>query len=445
MPSSFDVAYRKKLKYGADKQAGSSVRAESNEKYIVEKYPDRKDLAEFEIRTQLSREFSKELLDNSFKTDETIKEKMTVFINSAIDTLGYEFPSTHARFNFVNNFIINLTGYGLLQPLIDDPAVTEIYVLAYNKVYVKRRGKKELTNLQFKNKEAIRNYVDAILSPLSRRVDTMNPIEDARLPNGDRVAISGDAISPQGITFNIRKFKREKMMMTDLIAYGTINQRMADMLKQFMEVGLIAIISGSTDSGKSTTLNALADYIAPEKMVATIEDNIELQLNLDMWLQIESRHPNIEGKGEVTLAMGLKHFLRRSPDIIIVGEIRDGAVAMVFLQAINTGHAGYSTIHANTPELCRQRMCNLIVGSEGYPYNSAEEDFNKAINIIIQLEKFNDINRIIMMNITYVENDGTMIDLAKFNPQKDDWDFIEQYPVSLQEKFTRYDAIRGKK
>ena len=433
----FDVGYRKKLKYKVMNES-LSVKNENDDKFISNDFSERKIQAEDEIKKLISANFSDMLLNNDFKDDPVMVEKMKAFVNQSINRLGYRFADTHSKYKFINDFITNLTGFGILQPLMDDPAITEIYVISYDKIFYRRKGKKILSDIKFRNKEAVKNYIDAILAPLGRRVDNMNPMEDARLKNGDRVAISGDAISPQGFSFNIRKFSREKIKMDDLIDYNTINIRMAKMLEMFVKLGLNMLVSGGTSTGKTTLLNAMADYIRDDQMIATIEDNIELQLNKDMWLQLEARIPNIEGKGEVTLQQGLKHFMRRSPDIIIVGEIRDGKVGQTYLQAANTGHVAYATIHSNSPELCRQRICNLIMGAEGTPLEAVLDDFNKAVDIVLQIEKFSDINRIVLLNITYVENDGQLIDLCRFDMKLNDWVFIDEYPASLLDKMGKY-------
>lgn len=437
----FDVNYRMKMKYGS-KPANVSSFQDNDPLIISDDFPERIENAVDEIRKVISLEFSDSLLNNTFKNNPLIKNSMIARINDTINVKGFKFPSTSARYHFVNNFIINLTGFGILQPLMDDPAITEIYVIEFNKIYVKKKGRKILTDIKFKNREAVKNYIDAILAPLNRRVDVLNPIEDARLPNGDRVAISGDAISPQGFSFNIRKFKREKMTMNDLIALKTINSKMADLLKTFMKIGLNVIVSGGTDTGKTSTLNALADFIRDDRMITSVEDNIEIQLQKPLWLQVEARHANIDGRGEVTLADALKHFLRRSPDIIIVGEIRDGDVGQVFLQAVNTGHTAYTTIHSNSPDLCRQRLCNLVVSKSEFKFETVLNDFNKAVNIIIQLEKFNDLNRIIMMDISYVNpNTGDIITLVKFNPDTNDWSFIEPLPIELLDLINKHENM----
>lgn len=440
----FDTNYRKKLKYGSKSTSVPSFQ-DNDPLFIGSEYPERIDNAVDDIRKVISHDFGESLLNNTFKNNPVIKSAMIARINETIDKKGYKFLNTSARYQFVNNFIINLTGFGILQPLMDDPAITEIYVIEFNKIYVKKKGKKVLTDIKFKDRESVKNYIDAILAPLNRRVDILNPIEDARLPNGDRVAISGDAISPQGFSFNIRKFKREKMTMNDLVSYKTINSKMADLLKLFMKIGLNAIVSGGTDSGKTSTLNALADFIRDDRMITSVEDNIEIQLQKPLWLQVEARHANIDGRGEVTLADALKHFLRRSPDIIIVGEIRDGDVGQVFLQAVNTGHTAYTTIHANSPELCRQRLCNLVVSKSEFKYETVLNDFNKAVNIIIQLEKFNDLNRIIMMNISYVDPlNGSIVDLVKFDHDTNDWVFnpLPNTLLELISKFENMEKIR---
>lgn len=215
-------------------------------------------------------------------------------------------------------------GFGPLEPLINDPTITEILINGYNEVYVERLGKLELTEVKFRNDEHVRHIVDRIISPLGRRIDESSPMVDARLPDGSRVNAVISPISLNGTLVSIRKFRKEPFKMADLLNFYTLNSAMAQFLDGIVRSKMNTLISGGTGSGKTTLLNVLADSIPHGERVITIEDSAELRLDRPNVVGLEARPSNVEGRGEITIRQLVKNALRMRPDRIIVGEVRGG-------------------------------------------------------------------------------------------------------------------------
>ena len=391
------------------------------------------------IKSEISRVYQSELLSGKITLDSDICQKIRQYIINYLNENNYVFNPIDSQAEFINEFIINFSGYGVLQPLIDDETIEEIYVLGYNKIYINRTGKRILTDISFRNKEHLKTFLDNILAMINRRVDYMQPIEDAHLPDYNRVAVSGDAISPQGFTFNIRKFRKEKFTLDSLVENRTMNEEVKDVLKKVIYSKLNYLISGGTSSGKTTLLNALADYFSPQDFVISIEDNLELQLGHEFCLQLETRKPNIEGKGEITMAEEFKHCLRRSPGRFIIGEIRDGAVANTFITACNTGHDGCcATVHSNSPEMCRSRISKLISNETGTDIGNCESDFNQAINCIVQISFLPLEYRRVITNVTFVTYEGELFDWVTYDRHNDDWIINHDFPAELEERLETY-------
>lgn len=391
------------------------------------------------IKNAVSKEFNDVLLNEKITMGSDVTQKIKRFVTEFLNQNDYEFENANDQVKFIGDFIINFSGYGVLQPLIDDEAIEEIYVLGYDKVYINKEGKRELTNIKFASPDALKTFVDNILSVINRRIDSMQPIEDAHLPDYNRVAVSGDVLSPQGFTFNIRKFRKEKITLDKMVGNRTIDEKVKDVLIKCVKSKMNYIISGGTSSGKTTLLNAIADYFENDKFVITIEDNLELQLGKEYCLQLETRKPNIEGKGEVTMAQLFKHILRRSPDRIVIGEIRDGEVANTFISATNTGHDGCgATVHSNSPKLCRNRIAKLIANSTKQSIESCIQDFNEAINVVFQISFLPTSNRRVITDIVYVCDDGQMFQWVKYDYKNDSWVVNDNLPSEALERFARY-------
>lgn len=375
-----------------------------------------------EIKHEIAKVFHEELLGREASFDEKVSEKIKQFLTSYLNKQSVQFEDTKMKMDFINDFIIAFSGYGILQPLIDDDTIEEIIVLGPSDIYVERGNNIVKTSIHFKNEQRLRSFLDNLLAIINKQINTKNPIADGRLPDGSRVAISGDSISPQGYSFNIRKFRKKRIDTKDLIQFGSMNREMEAFMKKIIDGYTNIIVSGGTSSGKTTLLNALGKFIGKEDFVITLEDNIELQLDRDMWLQLETRNANLEGKGEIGIFDLQKHTLRRSPTRIIIGEIRDGAVANGTLNAVQTGHRGLMcTIHADNPITCRNRMVELA--SENGNHEFKMEQFNTAFDVIVQVARFRNSGRRIVTHVTYVHNNGRLQDIFVYDEKSEKWDF----------------------
>lgn len=285
-------------------------------------------------------------------------------------------------------------GYGPLEPLINDPDVTEILINGHREVYVERRGKLELSSVQFRDEVHVRHIIDRIVAPLGRRIDESSPMVDARLPDGSRVNAVISPISLNGTLVSIRKFRKEPFQMEDLLSFHTLSKEMALFLQAVVAAKQNILISGGTGSGKTTLLNVLATSINPGERVITIEDSAELRLDRPNVVGMEARPPNVEGKGEISIRQLVRNSLRMRPDRIIVGEVR-GAEAFDMLQAMNTGHEGsITTVHANSADDALRRVESMVImaGLE-LPSQIIREYVVGALDMIIQVTRLSDGTR----------------------------------------------------
>ena len=290
-------------------------------------------------------------------------------------------------------------GYGPINSLLDDPAVTEIMVNGYDNVYVERDGRIAKTEVTFRNNEHVLHVINKIITPLGRRIDESSPTVDARLPDGSRVNAIIPPLALKGPSLTIRKFAAEPFTVEDLLELGTMTQEMATFLRACVRSRVNIIVSGGTGSGKTTTLNVLSSFIPDHERIITIEDTAELQLQQDHVVTLESRPANIEGKGQYTIRELVINSLRMRPDRIVVGEVR-GAETLDMLQAMNTGHDGsLTTGHANSPRdmLTRLETMVLMAGME-LPARAIREQIASAIDLIVQQSRLKDGSR----KITYI-------------------------------------------
>jgi len=316
------------------------------------------------------------------------------------------------------SLINEILGYGPLQPLLDDPEVTEIMVNGPYQVYVERHGKIELTGVRFRDEQHLMRIIEKILLPLGKRVDERVPMVDARLPDGSRVNVVIPPVSLNGPCVTIRKFSRDPLTMSDIISLGTLTPEAAQFLQACVQAKLNILITGGTASGKTTLLNILSAFIPNDERIITIEDTAELQLRQDHVVRLEARPPNIEGIGEVTIRDLVRNALRMRPDRIIVGECRGGE-ALDMLQAMNTGHEGsMTTIHANNPREALSRLETMVLmAGMDLPVRAIREQIAGAIDIIVHMARLRDGTRKVMQisEITGMEGDViTMQDLFVF-------------------------------
>jgi pilus assembly protein CpaF len=306
------------------------------------------------------------------------------------------------RMQLNKDLYFEVMGLGPLEPLLQDDSVNDILVNGPFNVFVERSGKLTLTDVKFRDDRHLMRIIDKIVSAVGRRVDESNPYVDARLADGSRFNAMVAPVAIDGALVSIRKFKKEKLSVQDLVNFGAFSPEMALYLEAAVATRLNIIVSGGTGSGKTTTLNALSSFIADDERVLTIEDTAELQLQQTHVGRMESRPPNIEGKGAVTQRDCLRNALRMRPDRIIVGETR-GEEVIDMLQAMNTGHDGsMTTIHANSARDGISRLENMVAmaGLE-MPLRAVRSQIGSAVNVIVQASRLQDGSRR-MVSITEI-------------------------------------------
>jgi len=306
----------------------------------------------------------------------------------------------------------NILGYGPLQSLLDDPEVTEIMVNNPTTVYVERRGRIHLTDRRFIDEGHLLRIIDKIVAQVGRRIDEASPMVDARLPDGSRVNAVIHPLAINGPLLTIRKFSREPYTMRDLISFGTLDERVGLFIQACVRGKQNILISGGTGTGKTTLLNVVSSFVPADERIVTIEDAAELRLSQSHVLRLESRPPNIEGKGQVTIRDLVRNSLRMRPDRIVVGEVR-GAEALDMLQAMNTGHEGsLSTIHANSPRDSLSRLETMVLMT-GYdlPVRAIREQIASSLNLVIQLARLRDGSRRVVQvtEISGMESDTVVM------------------------------------
>lgn len=298
------------------------------------------------------------------------------------------------RDGIVQSVLHELVGLGPLEPLLEDDSVSEIMVNGPAQVYVERGGRLTRTEICFDDEAHLRRIIERILAPLGRRADESSPMADARLADGSRINIILPPLSVRGPILTIRKFARTPLLVADLIRLGTLTEQAAGFLRGCVEQRLNVLVSGGTGSGKTTTLNALSSFIGESERIVTIEDAAELQLQQAHVVTLESRPPNLEGRGEITIRQLVRNALRMRPDRLLLGEVRGGE-ALDLLQALNTGHDGsLSTIHANSPRdaLSRLETLTLMAGAD-LPLRAVREQVASAVQLIVQQQRLSDGRR----------------------------------------------------
>ena len=285
-------------------------------------------------------------------------------------------------------------GLGPLEPLLADPAVDEVMVNGPDNVYVERRGKVARTAVRFGSESELSHAIERILAPLGRRVDEASPLCDARLQDGSRVNVVVPPLSLSGPCLTIRRFRRDGFSLRDLVDNSTLSPAVAELLAVAVAGRASILVSGGTGSGKTTTLNALSGAIPAGERVVTIEDAAELSLRQDHVVRLESRPPNLEGRGEVTIRRLVVNALRMRPDRIVVGEVR-GPEALDLLQALNTGHDGsLSTVHANSPGDALRRLETLaLMAGVGLPHAAVRDQVQSALDLVVHQARMPDGSR----------------------------------------------------
>lgn len=368
-----------------------------------------------ELKNLIHKQILQELKDDEVEKIIPKIDSMAVEIMKDDDS----FRGKIDRKKVVEEIINDLAGYGPINPLLLDPEVSEVMVNGPNQVYVERKGKVEQTLVQFRDDEHVLQIIDKIVAPIGRRIDESSPMVDARLPDGSRVNAIIPPLALNGPTVTIRKFSKDPFQVADLVKFGTITEDMATFLEACVKAKLNIFVSGGTGSGKTTTLNVLSSFIPNDERIITIEDAAELQLGQDHVISLETRPPNIEGKGGITIRDLVRNSLRMRPERIVIGEVRGGE-ALDMLQAMNTGHDGsLATGHSNSPRdmISRLETMVLMAGIE-LPVKAIREQIAGAVDVIIQQSRLKDGSRKIT-NITEIQGlEGEVIvlqDIFTFN------------------------------
>jgi pilus assembly protein CpaF len=364
----------------------------------------------------------KNLLKNSNYDSSMDSDQLRSMIEESFDQVleDEKFLYNHStREQMLKWVVSDIVGYGPIEPLLDDPEITEIMINGYDEIFVERYGLIEQTTVKFENDAHLMRVIDRIVSPVGRRVDEMSPMVDARLPNGYRINAIIPPLSLDGPILTVRKFETRPFTVQDLITKGSLSIGLANFLKCCVEARVNIVISGGTGTGKTTFLNVLSSFIPARERIITIEDTAELQLHQIHVVRLEKRPPNIEGKGEITIRQLVVNALRMRPDRIVMGECRSGE-ALDMLQAMNTGHDGsMTTVHSNTPRDTLRRIETMVLmAGMDLPLKAIREQVASSIEMIVHLERLNDGTRKVMQvsEVQGMEGDTVVMqDLFMFN------------------------------
>ncbi len=318
------------------------------------------------------------------------------------------------REKFLKEIEDEVLGLGPLEPFMRNPTVSDILVNTYRQIYVEKRGKLEKTEARFKDDAHLRRIIDKIVSAVGRRIDESSPMVDARLADGSRVNAIIPPLAIAGPMLSIRRFSVDPLELEDLIKLKTLSPELGPLLKGIVRARLNIMISGGTGTGKTTFLNVLSRFIPPDERIITIEDSAELQMKQEHVVRLETRPPNIEGRGEITQRDLVRNSLRMRPDRIILGEVR-GKEAVDMLQAMNTGHDGsLTTIHANSPRNALMRLETIVAMAElNIPNEAIRKYIGSAINVLIHLSRLMDGTRKVMSVHEIVGMEGDVVTMQE--------------------------------
>lgn len=341
-----------------------------------------------------------------------LREMMDSLFNSILSEENIVLSRTE-RQRLLTQVVDEILGFGPLETLLADDVTTDILVVGHDRIYIEREGIVSRTNVTFEDAGHLRRVIDRILAPLGRRIDESSPMVDARLPDGSRVHVIIPPIALDGTMLTIRKFPADPLTVEDLVANDTASHEVFEFMRACVRVGLNIMVSGGSSSGKTTLLNVLSGYIPTDERVVTIEDSAELQLRQPHVVRMESRPPNIEGEGEVTIRDLVVNSLRMRPDRIVVGEVRSEE-ALDLLQAMNTGHEGsLSTVHSNSAKdsLTRIETMCLMAGMD-LPVRAIREQVASAIHMVVHMSRMTDGSRKIVQVTEVLDMEGDVIMLS---------------------------------
>ena len=352
-----------------------------------------------------------DLSELSALTPEQVREEINDMVSEIISMRGLVL-SMQEQQTVIDDICNDVLGLGPIEPLLARDDIADLMVNGPDTVYIEVEGKMEKTSIKFRDQAQLMNICQRIVSAVGRRVDEASPICDARLADGSRVNVIAPPLAIDGTALTIRKFKKDKLTLDNLLQFGSITPELKTVMEVVSEIRLNTLISGGTGSGKTTLLNCMTGHIDPSERIITCEDSAELQLQQPHVVRLETRPPNLEGKGEVTMRELVKNCLRMRPERIIVGEVR-GPEAFDLLQAMNTGHDGsMGTIHANNPREAISRVENMIMmGGYNLPSRAMREQISGAVNIIIQAARLRDGSRKITHLTEIVGMEGDIITL----------------------------------
>jgi len=345
--------------------------------------------------------------------DDLLKVELTKLVNELLEKESVPL-SMKDREMLIVDIQHEVMGLGPLEPLVQDQTVNDILVNRADQIYVERAGKLELTDIKFRDEAHLRKIIEKIVSGVGRRIDESSPMVDARLLDGSRVNAIIPPLALDGSSLSIRKFAKDKLQIEHLIAKRSLTPEIAELLRGIVEARLNILISGGTGTGKTTILNILSGFIPANERIVTIEDSAELQLRQDHVVRLETRPPNVEGRGEVTQRDLVKNCLRMRPDRIVMGEVRGGE-CLDMLQAMNTGHDGsLTTIHANTPRDCLTRVETLVaMAGLNLATKALRHYISSAIDVVLQMTRLSDGSRKITSLSEIVGMEGETITLQE--------------------------------
>ena len=371
-----------------------------------------------ELRSRVHSKLVEDLADAETTDHSAVVSKLGELVGEVAAELNLSL-TRQDRQRLVEALTNDVLGLGPLEGLLADPEITEVMINGHNQIYVEQKGKLTRSPVTFETNFQLMQVIDRIVSSIGRRVDESSPMVDARLKDGSRVNVIIPPLSLRGPIMTIRKFSKDPLMVDDLIRFGSITQPMTDFLSACVRARMNIIVSGGTGSGKTTTLNILSGFIPEDERIVTIEDAAELQLRQDHVVTLETRPPNVEGRGAVHIRELVINALRMRPDRIVVGECRGGE-ALDMLQAMNTGHDGsLTTAHANSPADCLSRLETMVLmsGAE-LPSRAIREQIASAINVIVQQSRMRDGTRKITNISEVIGFDGERVqvrDVFHFN------------------------------